>query len=135
MPPQAPSTNPGKATSKLQNQLQAEESARNELYTGDGSSRDTRGPENSAAQMTTDQLAKKAQTTHQETTATAKKEEKVSDLPIIPSFCHLIEHTAVLIQMHKILKLTALPFFDEFVWKIMQSEWNPILKLMPAEDM
>ena len=134
MPPRSPSTKAGKATSKLQNQINAEESARNELYGGDGSHRDTKEPEISEAQMTTDQLVKKAQTTHQETTATAKRALKVSVLPIILRICHLMDHTAVLIQLLKILWLAAPPSFDEFAWKTMQSEQNPVLMLMLADD-
>ena len=101
MPSRMPSTNPGKATSKLQNQLQAaaEESTRNELYGGGWSSKlgslgapslpqlpqlgaklgikDTKEPETSTAeaQVTTDQLVKMALTSHQETTAIAKRAE------------------------------------------------------------
>ena len=59
MPPHTPGTKAGKATNKLQNQLQAEESARNELYGGDGSHKDTKEPETAESQVTTDKLVKK----------------------------------------------------------------------------
>ena len=67
----------GKETSKLQNsnQPQAEVSTPNELYGGGGSSKDTKEPEIAEAQVTTDQLVKMALTSHQETTATAKRAE------------------------------------------------------------